>query len=587
MTLVVDHLEELFTAGRDDAASADHVPRRDRSGAPPTRRPDHRRGRVPGDYYGRFAAFPTFARLLAESQLLVGPMTDAEVHAAIEEPAHRAALTLEAGLADAIAADVAGQPGALPLLSTALLETWVRRRGRDAHPRRLPRRGRRRGAVARLAEDTYLQFTPDEQRVCRLLLLRLAEPGEGISDDVRRRVPLVELASGESARRACSRRWSRGVSSPRATAPPRSRTRRCCESGPACAAGWRRTATVAGSTTGSRPRRSTGTPPGATPTELYRGTRLDAALDWSAAHPGDANPLEREFLDAADAAHDHELRTARRTARRLRSLTVGLAVLLVVALVAGTVALVQRGDANRQATRANDAATVARATQLATLARTLPANRRTTSRCSSASRRRRLQPSLTTDGGLEAAITHRPARARARRCTSTHPLRTRPCPTTTGSSPPRATTATSGSTTSRPAGCSARCAETASPPFVALFNPDASLVVTGGIHGKVTIWRVATGKPIGPPIMPGGKIVYGVFTGGDAALHGERHGSLRPVGLPRPEASDPGRRALHVPGRHERRAGGGVRRRPIGTSWPPAGPRTQHTTIFDVATHRQ
>ena len=87
-------------------------------------------------------------------------------------------------------------------------------------------------------------------------------------------------------------------------------------------------------------------------TELYRGTRLDAALDWSATHPGEAKPIEREFLEAAEATHDHELRTARRMASRLRTLAVGLAVLLVVALVAGTLTLVQRGDADRQATRA-------------------------------------------------------------------------------------------------------------------------------------------------------------------------------------------------------------------------------------------
>jgi len=43
------------------------------------------------------------------------------------EPARRAGLDIEDGLAEAICRDAAGEPGALPLVSTALLETWVRR----------------------------------------------------------------------------------------------------------------------------------------------------------------------------------------------------------------------------------------------------------------------------------------------------------------------------------------------------------------------------------------------------------------------------------------------------------------------------
>ena len=54
-------------------------------------------------------------------------MTDRELCRAIEEPARRVGLRLEPGLIDAFLTDVGQEPGALPLLSTALLETWVRR----------------------------------------------------------------------------------------------------------------------------------------------------------------------------------------------------------------------------------------------------------------------------------------------------------------------------------------------------------------------------------------------------------------------------------------------------------------------------
>ena len=578
LTLFVDHLEELFTAGCDDPAQTAFLDAIVRAATTP----DSSANVVVAfraDYYGRFAAFPTFARLLADTQLLVGPMTDAELHAAIEEPAHRAALTLEDELADAIAADVAGQPGALPLLSTALLETWVRRRGRVLTHAGYHDAGGVSGAVASLAEDTYLQFTPDEQRACRLLLLRLAEPGEG-PDDVRRRVPLVELGdtrvldilvarrlvttgdgTAEVAHEALLREW------------PRLR-------------GWleedrdgrrlhHRVATAAIDWDTS----------GRDPTELYRGTRLDAALEWSAIHPGEANPLEREFLETAGAAQDHELRTARRTAHRLRSLTVGLAVLLIVALVAATVALVQRGDANRQATRANDAATVARATQLATLARTLPTNRNDLALLLGVEAQR-LGPSLTTDGGLEAALTHRPAgleRVLHFDIPVAYPSlsddhRLIAAPGHDGNV--RIYNFATGKLLRTLHG-------NGEPTFVSLFNSDASLVVTGGFHGKITIWRVATGKPIGPPIKPGGNVVYGAFTGATGLYTVSDTGVFAQWDFHDPKHPNPVSELFRFPVRANdvpvAAFGGGGDRNLMAA----AGSSSQHTTIFDVATHRQ
>ena len=61
----------------------------------------------------------------------------------------------------------------------------MRRRGRMLTYAGYHEAGGVAGAVARLAEDTYAQFTPDEQLVCRRLLLRLTEPGAG----ARRRAP--------------------------------------------------------------------------------------------------------------------------------------------------------------------------------------------------------------------------------------------------------------------------------------------------------------------------------------------------------------------------------------------------------------
>ena len=80
-------------------------------------------------------------------------MSRDELRRAIERPAQRVGLSVEPELVDALLADVEGQPGALPLLSTALLELWRERDGRRLRLAAYARSGGVQGAVARLAED--------------------------------------------------------------------------------------------------------------------------------------------------------------------------------------------------------------------------------------------------------------------------------------------------------------------------------------------------------------------------------------------------------------------------------------------------
>ena len=58
------------------------------------------------------------------------------------EPARLAGLRLEPGLVELAVREVAGEPGALPLLSHALRATWERRDGHTLTRRGLPRHGR-------------------------------------------------------------------------------------------------------------------------------------------------------------------------------------------------------------------------------------------------------------------------------------------------------------------------------------------------------------------------------------------------------------------------------------------------------------
>ena len=76
--------------------------------------------------------------------------------------------------------------------------------------------------------------------------------------------------------------------------------------------------------------------------ELYRGARLAAALDWAATHTAELNATERDFLDASRAASE-------RAQRRLRAVLAGVASLLVLAVIAGLVALNERGNARDEA----------------------------------------------------------------------------------------------------------------------------------------------------------------------------------------------------------------------------------------------
>jgi hypothetical protein len=192
LLLVVDQFEEVFTACRDEAERAAFLT----ALVEAARTSD---GQVTvvvavrADYYGHCAAVPGLAGLLAANHVLVGPMDADELRRAIELPARRAGLQLEPGLADAMIAEVADEPGGLPLLSTALLESWQRRRGRTLTLAAYQQAGGVHGAVARLAERAWQQLDPDDQAVARRILLRLAGPGEGEAA-VRRRVPLDEVS---------------------------------------------------------------------------------------------------------------------------------------------------------------------------------------------------------------------------------------------------------------------------------------------------------------------------------------------------------------------------------------------------------
>jgi WD40 repeat protein/DNA-binding SARP family transcriptional activator len=333
---------------------------------------------IRADYYGHCAADRTLAELLATDHVLVGPMTTDELRRAIQRPADRAGLQLEAGLVEQLLADVAGEPGGLPLLSTALLESWQHRQGRTLTLAGYHASGGVNGAVARLADRAYGRLDPGQQAAARRLLLRLAGPGEG-ELAVGRRILLAELdlehdpamgaalaaltearllttaeATVEVAHEALLSQWPRLRGWLEEDTQGRALHRHLIQAAQEWQAG------------------------GCDPAELYRGARLATALDWATEHPAHLNQLERAYLHHSQQAAEHEVTQARQRAeqearsnRRLRGLLAGLATVLVVAVTAGALAVVQQGRATRAARLADARRLVTQAVVEADLDRSL------------------------------------------------------------------------------------------------------------------------------------------------------------------------------------------------------------------------
>ena len=239
LIIVVDQFEEVFTHCRSDeerVAFFDAL-------VHAARLPDGPATVVivlRGDYYAHCSAHPELAQVVAANHVLIGPMSPSEFRLAVEEPARRAGLAIDAELVDHAVDDASGEPGMLPLLSTAMLETWKRRHdGRLTLDAYLATGGVR-GAIARPAESVYERLSAEERIALRTMLLRLAELGED-GDDVHRRATLDELVMCPTSRGA-GRAGRATASSPSTPGGPRWRTKHSCVSGHGCGRGWRRIA---------------------------------------------------------------------------------------------------------------------------------------------------------------------------------------------------------------------------------------------------------------------------------------------------------------------------------------------------------
>jgi WD40 repeat protein/DNA-binding SARP family transcriptional activator/energy-coupling factor transporter ATP-binding protein EcfA2 len=308
------------------------------------------------DRIADISSHPVFARAVEQGLHLLSGMTQTDLRAAIEQPARLASLAVEPGLVDLLANEVADQPGALPLMSHALRETWQRREGRTLTVAGYNASGGIRGAVAQSAEEVYERTPPEQRTVLRELLLRLVTPGaEG--EPIRSRLPRRLVVTGPendamvdllvASRLVTSDDGVVGLAHESlARAWPRLRD-------------WldddlegqqilHHLAVAADSWHGL----------GRPDSELYRGVRLAKASDWQDRTTSTLTPTEQDFLAESKRASQAELRAAEdrarhqvRVNRRLRAALATGAALLAGALIAGFVAVRQADLAEQAATR--------------------------------------------------------------------------------------------------------------------------------------------------------------------------------------------------------------------------------------------
>ncbi|MBP2327453.1 WD40 repeat protein [Kibdelosporangium banguiense] len=188
--LVVDQFEELFTLCPDALEKSEFV---DALAARVARPGSATVIGVRADFYARCIQLPRLASLLAEASVPVDPLAEDDVREVITKPAHLVGVTVERALVTKVLAEVAGQPGALPLVSHALLETWRQRRSDMLTVAGYEAAGGVASAVARTAEAVYQRFTADHADTAREVLVRLVVLGEGGMSDTRRRVTRDEL----------------------------------------------------------------------------------------------------------------------------------------------------------------------------------------------------------------------------------------------------------------------------------------------------------------------------------------------------------------------------------------------------------
>ena len=364
LIIVVDQFEEVFTLAGDrqrevyiETLRAACTPENAVAAAPALVVVG-----VRADFYEGCLDDPTLAEALQERQMVLGPMTDEELHEAVIRPARSAGLRVEPGLVELLLHDAGlrrfrgaqTDAGVLPLLSHALTATWGKRKKGALTIEGYREAKGIQGAVEATAEQAWAELDQQGQRAALNLLLKLTRIGADGSHDTRGRCDKQQLldqapdrASAETALEVLVRarlvtldaEWAQLAHEALLQAWPRLRQlidehreslllrQRIEEEAKAWEAQHRDSSL------------------------LYRGARLESAQQWAETADLDGpSELARSFLD----------KSIGQRRRRTWLLRTAVAFYLVLALVAGVVAVI----ASEQRDNAQYADVVAQADRL-------------------------------------------------------------------------------------------------------------------------------------------------------------------------------------------------------------------------------
>jgi len=318
LLVIVDQFEEIFTLCKDEATRRAFINNLLYASASTTDGPTVVIIVFRADFYAKCGQYDNLREAVSQRQEFVGPMNRDELRRAIETPAQRGGWDLEAGLVEVILKDVGEEPGALPLLQHALLETWKRRRGRLMTIKGYTDAGGVSGAIANTAESIYQNLPSDQKPIAKRIFLRLVEINIG-SQSTRRRASLEELSpraedrpvveavlktlvdnrlvvttdtTAEVAHEALIREWPT--------------FREWIDQNREGLRTYRDLADAAKEWDGLA--RDEGV--------LYRGVRLIQAIEWVEENPNELTQLEREFLDTSRSVAEREAREEEEQRRR-------------------------------------------------------------------------------------------------------------------------------------------------------------------------------------------------------------------------------------------------------------------------------
>jgi hypothetical protein len=350
LILVVDQFEEVFTLCSDREQRDWFIEALVAAAAAASSRTRVVVG-VRSDFYSHCAHQVDLVDALRDGQVMVGPMSPEELRRAITGPAAHAGCRVETALVSRLVADATGQPAVLPLVSHALLQTWLRRHGTTLTLTAYENAGGIAHALAQTAEATYGSLDAHQQGLARRLFQRLTALGDG-TEDTRRRISHDELDPDDPDNPATAIVLNALVGA-RLITLDHDGIQLAHE---ALIRHWPRLRDwLTDDRDGLRIHRqlteATHTwqaldhDPGA----LYRGTRLARTNEWINTTPApDLTTREREFLDASNAAQAAEQAMAQRRSRRQRQLIGLLTVLLLLTSGTAVYAVNAQNTANRQ-----------------------------------------------------------------------------------------------------------------------------------------------------------------------------------------------------------------------------------------------